>query len=70
MLKPDFNRDPTTFEPHKAAYRLPKYQTAYRVKNWAEHDEIFGSEVILLFGLAKTPLSTITPRADIDHPFA
>ena len=37
------------FEPHKAAYRHPKYKTAYRVKNWAEHDEIFGSEVILLF---------------------
>ncbi len=27
------------FEPHKIAYRHPKYKTAYRVKNWAEYEK-------------------------------
>jgi len=27
------------FEPHKAAYRHPKYKTAYRVKNWPEYEK-------------------------------
>ena len=27
------------FEPHKVAYRHPKYKTAYRVKNWPEYDK-------------------------------
>jgi DDE family transposase len=26
-------------EPHKRAYRHPKYKTAYRVKNWADYDK-------------------------------
>jgi hypothetical protein len=26
-------------EPHKRANRYPKYETAYRVKNWAEYDK-------------------------------
>ena len=27
------------FEPHKTAYRHPKYKTAYRVKNWPEYEK-------------------------------
>ena len=27
------------FEPHKVAYRHPKYKTAYRVKNWPEYEK-------------------------------
>jgi hypothetical protein len=26
-------------EPHKRAYRHPKYKTAYRVKNWPDYDK-------------------------------
>ncbi len=27
------------YGPHKVAYRHPKYKTAYRVKNWPEHEK-------------------------------
>ncbi len=26
-------------DPHKRAYRHPKYKTAYRVNNWCEYDQ-------------------------------
>ena len=45
-------------EPHKRAYRHPKYKTAYRVKNWSEYDQALRDRGDITLWLSQDAIDT------------
>jgi hypothetical protein len=50
------------FEPHKVAYRHPKYKTAYRVKNWPEYEKSLRNRGDITIWFSQDAIEAWTPR--------
>ncbi len=50
------------FEPHKVAYRHPKYKTAYRVKNWPEYEKSLRSRGDITVWFSQDAIASWTPQ--------
>lgn len=50
------------FEPHKVAYRHPKYKTQYRVKNWSEYDKSLRDRGDITIWFSQDAIDAWTPR--------
>ena len=50
------------FEPHKIAYRHPKYKTAYRVKNWPEYEESLRNRGDITVWFSQDAIEAWTPK--------
>lgn len=50
------------FEPHKVAYRHPKYKTAYRVKNWPEYEKFLRNRSDITIWFSQHAVEAWTPR--------
>ncbi|MFC1762569.1 IS5 family transposase [Planctomycetota bacterium] len=50
------------FEPHKVAYRHPKYKTAYRVKNWPEYEKSLRDRGDIAIWFSQEAIEAWTPK--------
>ena len=50
------------FEPHKVAYRHPKYKTAYRVKNWPEYEKSLRNRGDITVWFSQDAIDAWTPQ--------
>ncbi|MFC1765729.1 IS5 family transposase [Planctomycetota bacterium] len=50
------------YEPHKVAYRHPKYKTAYRVKNWPEYDKSLRKRGDITIWFSQDAIEAWTPQ--------
>ncbi len=50
------------FEPHKVAYRHPKYKTAYRVKNWPEYEKSLRARGDITVWFSQDAIEAWTPQ--------
>ncbi len=50
------------FEPHKVAYRDPKYKTAYRVKNWPEYEKSLRDRGDITVWFSQDAIEAWTPQ--------
>ena len=49
------------YEPHKRAYRHPKYKTSYRVKNWPEYEKSLRDRGDITIWLSEEAIDAWTP---------
>ena len=50
------------YEPHKVAYRHPKYKTQYRVKNWPEYDKSLSDRGDIAIWFSQDAIDAWTPQ--------
>jgi hypothetical protein len=50
------------YEPHKVAYRHPKYKTAYRVKNWPEYEKSLRDRGDITIWFSQEAIEAWTPK--------
>jgi len=50
------------FEPHKVAYRHPKYKTQYRVMNWPEYEKSLRARGDITIWLSQDAIEAWTPE--------
>jgi len=50
------------FEPHKVAYRHPKYKTQYRVKNWPEYEKSLRNRGDITIWFSQDAIEAWTPQ--------
>jgi hypothetical protein len=50
------------YEPHKVAYRHPKYKTAYRVRNWPEYEKSLRDRGDITIWFSQEAIEAWTPK--------